>query len=101
MEKLSGTGGSVRWNNYIMAADGMVAVYFEIVAGSGTSAVRYFHMDNLGSVAVVTDEPFDKLRSRGGGARRRSLSSGRRSRTRGTPGASGATPTAPTTPRTC
>ena len=56
VEKVLGTGGSVKWNNYIYAGGGMVAAYFEIVAGSGTSVTRYFHRDNLGSIAAITDE---------------------------------------------
>jgi hypothetical protein len=41
---------TVTWHDYVVADGAMVAVWI----GNGTST-RYFHTDNLGSIAVITD----------------------------------------------
>ena len=41
------------WNDYIVAGGAFVAM--RAVSGA-TTATRYFHADNLGSIAVITDE---------------------------------------------
>jgi len=56
VELIEGSGGSVKWNNYIYATGGMVAIFYEQIAGGGSSQTRYFHKDHLGSTSVITDE---------------------------------------------
>lgn len=53
VEKFIGAS-SMRWNNYVYAAGGIVAVVYDNVGG--TSSTRYFHKDHLGSTAVITNE---------------------------------------------
>src|SRR5262245_20328846 len=53
-EQFTGSGGAVRWTNYLVAAGGLVGMHVENVDGS--TLARYFHKDHLGSVAVITDE---------------------------------------------
>jgi hypothetical protein len=56
VERVEGSGGSIVWNNYVQAAGGMAAVFYERIAGAGTSKTHYFHKDHLGSIGVITDE---------------------------------------------
>jgi RHS repeat-associated protein len=53
-EKFTGSGGAVRWTNYLMTAGGLVGVHVE--NSEETTSTRYFHKDHLGSIAVITDE---------------------------------------------
>jgi RHS repeat-associated protein len=53
-EKFTGSGGAVRWTNYLTAAGGLVGMHVE--NSDETVATRYFHKDHLGSIAVITDE---------------------------------------------
>ena len=53
-EKFTGSGGVVRWNNYLVAAGGLVGMHVE--NSDETVATRYFHKDHLGSIATITDE---------------------------------------------
>ncbi len=53
VEKFTGSGSTVQWNEYISAGDGLVAERFNVVGGSVTT--RYVHKDQLGSIAVLTD----------------------------------------------
>jgi RHS repeat-associated protein len=48
----SGTTG--QWNEYLAFGDTLIGVRFE--HSDATIATRYFHLDHLGSVAVLTDE---------------------------------------------
>jgi RHS repeat-associated protein len=50
----AGSGGLVRWTNYLYAGGEMVGIRIDI--SGGTVHTRYFHNDHLGSVAVITDE---------------------------------------------
>jgi RHS repeat-associated protein len=54
VEKITGTSGSVTWNNYLFVAGKMVGMRVE--RSSGEVDTRYFHRDHLGSVAILTDE---------------------------------------------
>jgi RHS repeat-associated protein len=54
VEKVSGVGGSVTWNNYLFVAGKMVGMRVE--RPDGSVQTRYFHRDHLGSVAILTDE---------------------------------------------
>ncbi len=54
VEKFSGSGGAVQWNQYLYAGGEMVGVHFDY--NSGPATTRYFHKDNLGSIATITDE---------------------------------------------
>jgi hypothetical protein len=54
VEKVSGAGGSVTWNNYLFVAGNMVGMRVE--RADGSVQTRYFHRDHLGSVAILTDE---------------------------------------------
>jgi RHS repeat-associated protein len=54
VEKVSGAGGSVTWNNYLFVAGKMVGMRVE--RPDGSVQTRYFHRDHLGSVAILTDE---------------------------------------------
>ena len=54
VEQFASASGVVQWNNYLFAGSEMVGVRFE--RSDGTTAVRYFTKDHLGSVAVLTDE---------------------------------------------
>ena len=51
-EKFTGSGGAVRWTNYLMAAGGVVGMHVE--NSDETVSTRYFHKDHLGSIAVIT-----------------------------------------------
>jgi RHS repeat-associated protein len=53
-EKFTGSGGAVRWTNYLTAAGGLVGMHVE--NSDETTSTRYFHKDHLGSIAVITDE---------------------------------------------
>ena len=53
-EKFTGTGGTWQWNDYLFAGGAMVGVHYEF--STGTTENRYFHKDNLGSVAALTDD---------------------------------------------
>jgi RHS repeat-associated protein len=54
-ERVTGAGGTVTWNEYLSAGDGLIAVRFNDVTDN-TLTTRYLHKDHLGSVAVLTDE---------------------------------------------
>jgi RHS repeat-associated protein len=47
-------GSTTTWRDYIMADGHMVAERFKVVGGS--TSLRYFVLDHLGSVAAITDE---------------------------------------------
>jgi hypothetical protein len=53
-EKFTGSGGAVRWTNYLMSAGGLVGMHVE--NSDETTSTRYFHKDHLGSASVITDE---------------------------------------------
>ncbi len=53
-EKFTGSDGSVRWSNYLVAAGGLVGMHVE--NSDETVLTRYFHKDHLGSIAVITNE---------------------------------------------
>jgi RHS repeat-associated protein len=53
-EKFTGSDGSVRWSNYLVAAGGLVGMHVE--NSDETVLTRYFHRDHLGSIAVITNE---------------------------------------------
>ncbi len=53
-EKVTGGGGVVQWNNYLVTAAGMIGMRVE--RSDGGLYTRYFHKDHLGSIAVLTDE---------------------------------------------
>ena len=53
-EKFTGSGGSVRWSNYLVAAGGLVGMHVE--NSDETVLTRYFHKDHLGSISTITDE---------------------------------------------
>lgn len=53
-ERFVGSGSTVQWTNYLFAAGQMVGVFVE--RSDETVATRYFHLDHLGSVSVITDE---------------------------------------------
>jgi len=44
-----------QWNEYLMVGGTMVEAHFNNVA-TATFVTRYFHLDHLGSVAILTDE---------------------------------------------
>jgi hypothetical protein len=47
------TSATTQWNEYLMVGGSMIGVRFL----QGTSVtLRYFHQDNLGSIAVITDQ---------------------------------------------
>lgn len=54
VERFAGTGGSVRWTNYLHAGGEIIGMRAEF--SDETSHTRYFHNDHLGSVAVITDQ---------------------------------------------
>lgn len=45
---------TVQWTNYLFAAGQMIGVFVE--RSDETVATRYFHLDHLGSVSVITEE---------------------------------------------
>src|SRR5689334_5072558 len=47
-EKFTGTGGIVRWSNYLVSAGGLVGMHVEM--SDETVLTRYFHKDHLGSI---------------------------------------------------
>jgi hypothetical protein len=53
-ERFAGSGGAVRWTNYLVASGGVVGMHIE--NSDETVSTRYFHTDHLGSIAVITDE---------------------------------------------
>jgi RHS repeat-associated protein len=54
VEKFTGTGGAVQWNQYLYAGGEMVGVRYDY--NNAPTAIRYFDKDNLGSIATITDE---------------------------------------------
>ena len=58
VEKVVGTSGAVTWNEYLYAGSVLVGEHFTQVPVSGptTEQTRYFVIDHLSSVAVITDE---------------------------------------------
>ena len=60
-----------QWNEYLMAGDGVVGVRFE--RSDATVSTRYFNLDHLGSISVITDEnalPVERLAYDAWGKRR-------------------------------
>ena len=53
-EKFIGSGGAVRWTNYLVGAGGLVGMHVE--NSDETTSTRYFHKDHLGSISIITDE---------------------------------------------
>ena len=53
-ELFLGGGGVNEWRNYITVAGQLVGM--KVTRSDSTSALRYFHKDHLGSIAVITDE---------------------------------------------
>jgi hypothetical protein len=53
-ERFTGTGGSVRWTNYLIVGGRFIGIHVE--NSDETTLTRYFHTDHLGSIAVITDE---------------------------------------------
>jgi RHS repeat-associated protein len=53
-ERFAGTGGIVRWTNYLMVGGRYIGIHVE--NSDETTATRYFHTDHLGSIAVITNE---------------------------------------------
>jgi RHS repeat-associated protein len=49
-----GPTGGWGWTDYLMVSGSMVGARF--LHGDGSVSFRYFHQDNLGSIAVLTDE---------------------------------------------
>src|SRR5712692_1563752 len=47
-------GSVTSWNDYLMVSGSMLGVH--INRSTGTTNVRYFHQDHLGSIAAITDE---------------------------------------------
>lgn len=57
VEKVTGSGGTVQWNEYLFAGGRMIGEHFTNISGtSSTMATRYFVTDHLGSISVITDE---------------------------------------------
>ncbi|HEY7550089.1 MAG TPA: RHS repeat-associated core domain-containing protein, partial [Hyphomicrobiaceae bacterium] len=53
-ERFAGSGGTVRWTNYLIVGGRMIGIRVE--NSDETTLTRYFHADHLGSIAVITDE---------------------------------------------
>jgi hypothetical protein len=53
-ERFAGSGGSVRWTNYLIAGGRMIGIRVE--NADETTLTRYFHTDHLRSIAVITNE---------------------------------------------
>jgi uncharacterized protein RhaS with RHS repeats len=53
-ERFAGSGGTVRWTNYLIVGGRMIGIHVE--NSDETTATRYFHTDHLGSIAVITNE---------------------------------------------
>jgi RHS repeat-associated protein len=53
-ERFAGTGGTVRWTNYLIVGGRFIGVHVE--NSDETTLTRYFHTDHLGSISVITDE---------------------------------------------
>jgi len=53
IEKTTGSGETVQWNNYLMFAGGMVGM---VVERDEVVQTRYFHKDHLGSISIITNE---------------------------------------------
>jgi hypothetical protein len=53
-ERFAGTGGSVRWTNYLIVGGRFIGIHVE--NSDETTLTRYFHTDHLGSIAVITNE---------------------------------------------
>ena len=53
-ERFAGTGGTVRWTNYLVVGGRFIGIHVE--NSDETTATRYFHTDHLGSIAVITNE---------------------------------------------
>jgi RHS repeat-associated protein len=48
------SSGAWQWNDYLMVSGSMVGM--RVIRSDGTTSVRYFHQDHLGSIAVITNE---------------------------------------------
>ncbi|HEY7550551.1 MAG TPA: RHS repeat-associated core domain-containing protein, partial [Hyphomicrobiaceae bacterium] len=53
-ERFAGSGGSVRWTNYLIVGGRLIGMRVE--NSDETTLTRYFHHDHLGSIAVITQE---------------------------------------------
>jgi hypothetical protein len=53
-ERFAGSGGTVRWTNYLIVGGRMIGIHVE--NSDETTLTRYFHHDHLGSIAVITSE---------------------------------------------
>jgi hypothetical protein len=53
-ERFAGSGGTVRWTNYLIVGGRMIGIHVE--NSDETTLTRYFHTDHLGSIAVITSE---------------------------------------------
>jgi RHS repeat-associated protein len=53
-ERFAGTGGTVRWTNFLVVGGRYIGIHVE--NSDATTATRYFHTDHLGSIAVITNE---------------------------------------------
>jgi RHS repeat-associated protein len=54
VEQFIGSGGSMQWNNYLVAGGQLIGMRVEL--SGGTVHTRYFHKDHLGSISTITDE---------------------------------------------
>src|SRR5262249_54795235 len=52
-ERFGQLGGPQRWTNYLMAGGRVGGLHVE--DADATTLTRYFHLDHLGSIAVITD----------------------------------------------
>jgi hypothetical protein len=53
-ERFAGSGGTVRWTNFLVVGGRMIGIHVE--NSDETTLTRYFHTDHLGSIAVITSE---------------------------------------------
>jgi RHS repeat-associated protein len=53
-ERFAGSGGTVRWTNYLIVAGQLIGIHIE--NSDDSTVTRYFHTDHLGSIAVITNE---------------------------------------------
>jgi hypothetical protein len=53
-ERFAGSGGIVRWTNYLIVGGRLIGMHVE--NSDETTQTRYFHHDHLGSIAVITQE---------------------------------------------
>ena len=96
LAEFSGLGTNTQWTNYLVTAAGMIGMHVE--RSDETIYTRYPRLreGRLPQGPSRLDRGHHRRERRRRGAALPRLSSGRRSRARGTPGASGATPTATT-----